>query len=208
MVHGSLSGAEVLIVERDEPIRKMIAVLLRRAGFRTRSIARIDDTPSLFERKHFDVVVADALQPLAARGPALLARTVLVTTMAPPLLQVEPGTVFAVLRKPFDIDELVEAVRGCSRASREKRPVDVGRLRRFVADAPDLRRVLAAPSESPRELLLRSEMRRTMGELSEALHDAAELEPSRARADTFLAASAVAADLAGRVTATLTRVDH
>jgi hypothetical protein len=74
--------------------------------------------------------------------------------------------------------------------------VDLHTLERFVASVPALRDALSAPMSSPCELLLLSEIRRTVRELSNALQVAADGEPNRVRAAVFLAASMVAADLA------------
>jgi CheY-like chemotaxis protein len=182
----------VLIIEREAIIRRLMAAVLRRTGFRTRSITRIEAAAAL-DVDGIDAVVADAWQPVAAAAPQLLPRTVIVTASP----EGAAPTVFAVLGRPFDVDELVQAVRSCARRrADEPPPVDLRTLRRFVEDVPRLRRVLTGEWPSPRELILRSEMRRTVQRLSDAFREVARQEPSRTRAAAFLAASMIAEELA------------
>ncbi|HEV7920709.1 MAG TPA: response regulator [Thermoanaerobaculia bacterium] len=198
----------VLIIDPDESIRKMMSAVLRRAGFATRSVGTLNGAALLLSRTKVDAIVrdvnlapavrAEAMQQLAATAREILWRTVIATTSGP--VDLTAIECFAVIRKPFDIDQLVRVVRACVERNRTEEHVtmDVQALQRFVSNAADLRRVFAAPTASPRELLLRSEMRRTILELSAALSEAARAEPSRTRAAAFQTASAVAAELVTR----------
>lgn len=215
------SSGAVLIIEPDHSIRLLMTGVLRRAGFAVRSVSDLDAAAAVLRETEIDAIVRDlnlapasrsrSLQQLAATGAEVLRRTIIATTAADYELHlagyVKP---FAVLCKPFDIVELVRIVGACVRRDRAERPVaDIPALQQFVTSVPHLRRVLAGPTATSRELLLRSEMRRTLMELSEALSEAAEAESSRSRAAAFLAASAVAADLVARPTgATLARRGH
>ena len=69
-------------------------------------------------------------------------------------------------------------------------------VERFVETIPRLRRLLALPAASDRELRLRAEMRRTIARLAATLHDAARAERKKSRAAVYRAAAMVAADLA------------
>ena len=86
--------------------------------------------------------------------------------------------------------------------------VDLRAVGRFVRDVPSLRRVLALPAASDRELLLRAEMRRTIAMLAETLDEAARAEERRIRAAVYRAAAIVAADLAAVAAASVTRRGH
>jgi hypothetical protein len=122
-----------------------------------------------------------------------LSRTVITTTAQERALnESEAGNAFAVIRKPFDIEELMRVVVECARQT----AVDISTLQRFVTSLPSLRSVLTAPTPSPRELMLRGEMRRTILKLSVAFHAVAQTELSRTQAAAFLHASAAAAELA------------
>jgi hypothetical protein len=74
--------------------------------------------------------------------------------------------------------------------------VDLNAVKRFVRTVPSLRRLLALPALSDRELLLRAEMRQTIAKLAAALDEAARGEPGKIRAAVYRAAAAAAADLA------------
>ncbi|HEX6096970.1 MAG TPA: hypothetical protein VF432_11650 [Thermoanaerobaculia bacterium] len=69
-------------------------------------------------------------------------------------------------------------------------------VERFVRAVPRLRRLLALPAASDRELLLRAEMRRTIATLATTLDEAARGERRRTRAALYRAAANVAAELA------------
>lgn len=88
--------------------------------------------------------------------------------------------------------------------------VDLGAVERFVMTVPSLRRLLALPAASDRELLLRAEMRRTIAALAATLDEAARGERRSARAAVYRVTAIVAADLAttsGAVNAPVT-LDH
>jgi CheY-like chemotaxis protein len=214
-------GTSVLIIEADDSIRRLIATTLERAGFRTSSAK--DGWPS-GETEHA-VIVRDvnlrppgrerALEEVAAVAPELLRRTV-VTTTAPARAAkaIGAGRVFAVISKPFDLDELVSVVTRCANSSRRTRAKrsrkevepapapDLGpsgemeSVRRFVTSVPSLRQVLSVPVATQAEATLRAEMCRTIGALSVTLNDAACVETSLTRVAVFRAASKVAERLA------------
>jgi DNA-binding NtrC family response regulator len=204
----------VLIVEPDESIRMMIEVVLRHADFRTHAVGAIEEAVELIAGDGIDVVVRDlnlarverarAKQQLVGIAPELLKRTVLTTT-APDRVVEEVGAAkaFAVIRKPFDVEELVRVVRNCAQGAREHEdeearvpPMNMHTVQHFVKSVPALRDALTAAMPTPHELLVRNEMRRTMRELADALYEASEIEHNHTRAAEFFAASVVAADLA------------
>lgn len=73
--------------------------------------------------------------------------------------------------------------------------VDVRSLRRFMSELPALERLFAEPVCSKTELIVRSEMRRTVLSLAVALEEIARLETCRTRAETLFAASRLANEL-------------
>lgn len=208
-------GGVVLVIESDEAIRRMLSVVLQREGFRVRTAASAETAGALARA---DVIVRDvsltpaarreSLRQLAAVPAEVRRRTIVATTGR----ACDGMDVFAVLRKPFDIDELVRTVIACAKRTREERLVSspsLASLQRFVSSVPSLRRILTAAQPSPRELLLRVEMRRAMAELSEVLQEASRAERDRARAAAFRAGAMVAADLARvPVAATPMRAGH
>ena len=70
--------------------------------------------------------------------------------------------------------------------------IDETSVRRFISELPALGRILAEPVTSKHELIVRSEMRRTVLSLAAALAAAAHAETCVARADAFFTASRLA----------------
>ncbi len=224
----------VLIIEADDTIRRMIAVTLEHAGFRTSSMK--DGGPT--GDPEYAVIVRDvnlrpagrerALEELAATAPEVLRRTVVTTTASPRAAKaIGDGRVFAVLCKPFDLEDLVSIVSRCANSSRPARAarsrkggepeagpaMEMASVRRFVSNVPRLQQVLSVPVTSAAEAALHAEMRRSIGALSVMLDKAARTETSRTRVAVFRAASKIAARLASTTAwsetrAASTRRDH
>lgn len=226
MAPDTRSGGSVLIIDSDAGIRRLIAAVLEHAGFRTAGVADVQSAAAKLKTSSFSVIVRDlnlapaerrrSLQQLAATAPELLRRTV-VTTTAPARAEtaLTAGTVFAIVSKPFDIDNLVTAVQECARASREADrrgetrmssarqpdpdavvPLKLDSLQRFALSVPNLQHLLSDPVGGQREAVLRAEMRRTLGTLAATLSEAAHVEGSGTRAAVLRAASTVATRLA------------
>ena len=217
----SPSVGSVLIIESDPSVRAMMVHVLQRAGFET---CTGDGDGS---HKEFDVIVrdlnlapaaqAEARRELTSMPPHILQRTVIATTEPDALAKrLGAAAAFAVIRKPFDIEEFIRVVTACARGPRHHshrsrpalhdadadggdgaRPIRVEALRKFVKDAPNMRQLLMSPVVSPDELLLRAEMRQMIRALSAALTEAAEAEPSDTRAAVYASVARMAQDLAG-----------
>jgi len=228
MAPESGSAVSVLIIDTDSGIRGLVAIVLEQAGFHTVGVDDLQSAATALNTLTFAAVVRDlnlapsesrrSLKRLAATSPELLRRTVVMTTAAARAEKaIAAGTVFAIVGKPFDIANLVTAVRACAlgacdadrwaagtpalphprQGESETGPsVKLSSVERFVTTVPSLQRMLAEPVASEREAVLRAEMRRTLGTLSSTLLDAAHVEASRIRAAVFRAASTVASQLA------------
>ncbi len=129
----------VLIVEDDQSIRNLLSVAATRWGFATEAcgtgadaIARIGDGSD------FDVVVLDLMMPVTSgydvilyiREKQLPVPVIVVTAVVRNLEldRLDPGVVRAVLRKPFDLDRLSEAIASACRARRTAGRSDAGPL--------------------------------------------------------------------------------
>ncbi|MBV8518983.1 MAG: hypothetical protein JO197_16430 [Acidobacteria bacterium] len=213
----------VLIVDRDEAVRTMVAALLRRAGFTTRGYADCDAIGADAEQTAAAIVRdvdlsarnrAAALEEIERVPAEVLRRTVIMTTAPAAVVKnAALAKAFAVVRKPFEVSALVDAVRRCSEQSRQHRvrgshrgadleegsaaTVNVARVERFLRSVPKLRALLGSESRTMHELLLGNEMRRTTLELANVLYAAAQLERDRKRAAVLLGAARAAAELAG-----------
>ena len=114
----------VLVVEDDPAIRRLVMMVLQRQGYRTETAADGMEAVVKLDNSAYDVIVLDLMMPnldgftflnrLAERQPDRL-NSVIVTSAASPNLIRERmnGKTFQVLPKPFDIHELVGAVRLC-----------------------------------------------------------------------------------------------
>jgi CheY-like chemotaxis protein len=115
-----LQGRLVLIVEDDEPTQKLLQAVLHHSGYATEIAADGAQAISRLEAQDFAVIVLDVMMPAVGgyEVVAYLARSgkripVVICSAAGPkaLADFDPDVVKAVVRKPFDIEQLVNAVR-------------------------------------------------------------------------------------------------
>jgi len=194
----SQRATSVLVVEDDTALREMFVALLTHHGFK---VECVNDGNSALEKLDGDhdyaVMLLDLMMPgtngydvlarLRTTHPSLLQQTIVTTGVSQrDLRRIDPNAVFAVLRKPFDMDRLVSTINDCasrsgkSRAHRTHRPAGGdgeedaetkfdASVRRFASALPELRRILSDATCSERELMLRNELRRIIGEAATVL---------------------------------------
>lgn len=123
-----MRSPKVLVVDDDDAIRLLIATILRRERcYDVHTASGGIEALSRMALTAYDVVVldlmmpdvsgADVLESLALRDP--LHKCVVLMSAASPIdvaASVTPN-VCLTLRKPFDIDAMVDAVRRCVKAS-------------------------------------------------------------------------------------------
>jgi CheY-like chemotaxis protein len=121
------AAPSILVVEDDPAIRAMLLSALRRESLHVESA--VDGMDGLQKAKEHDfaVVVVDLMMP-RMDGFAFVEELRLLRTDLRPIVfvmtayddamlhRLEPGTVHAYLRKPFDVSLLVEMVRDCAEA--------------------------------------------------------------------------------------------
>jgi DNA-binding response OmpR family regulator len=110
----------VLIVEDNDQIRSLLGDALADAGFDARAASNGAEALALADRWQPDAIVLDLMMPVMdgatflrqrQRVPALASVPVLVLSAHPkPDLLLDGLDVTVVLRKPYDLDELLEAV--------------------------------------------------------------------------------------------------
>ena len=113
----------VLVVDDDGSIRGLVSSLLEREGFAIEEAENGDMAISAIEQKKFDAVVLDlmmrngsgqdVLQLLATKRPHVKCVVVISATSAANIEAIDNDNVEAKLRKPFDIHDLLDAVRRC-----------------------------------------------------------------------------------------------
>jgi two-component system, OmpR family, response regulator len=118
-----VANPAVLVVDDDLPIQGMVRSVLHREGFAVDIAGSGNDAVALLGQRSYDAIVLDVmmrdgsghdvLSALAATRPAVKC-VVVVSAMAPAQIEELPDdNVQASLRKPFEIMDLVAAVRRC-----------------------------------------------------------------------------------------------
>ena len=119
------TAAEVLIVEDDVQIQRLLTAILTRDGMTPVVAADGKAALALLETADFDAIVLDLMLPLmngfdvlrhlSVANPAMLERTVVVTGASERMYRNSPQIrqTRALLRKPFDVVRLQEEVAAC-----------------------------------------------------------------------------------------------
>jgi two-component system response regulator VanR len=116
------NAVHILIVEDDEPTQKLLQAVLRRYGYTSEVASDGEEGITRLRARDYDVVVLDIMMPYVG-GRAVIdflsAETrkvpVIVCSAAGPsaLAGFDPEIVKGVVRKPFDVDEFIVAIRSC-----------------------------------------------------------------------------------------------
>lgn len=117
--------ARILVAEDDDGIRSLIGVALRKEGYEVEFAADGDETIAAIGVTDYDAILLDLMMP-GASGFEVLAslhrkksdiakkRVIIVTAMAEKdLKNLTADRVFAVIRKPFDLDDMLATVARC-----------------------------------------------------------------------------------------------
>ena len=118
-------NARVLVVEDDPAICTLLQALLHRRGYACDVVADGNEAIRRLRRDPYSAILLDLMLPgtfgfevirfLRAERPSMTPRVVIITAAsAATLRDFDTSTVRAVLRKPFDIQELLEHVDACA----------------------------------------------------------------------------------------------
>lgn len=116
-------AAKILVIDDDRSIRGLIGHLLHRHGMEVECAENGAEALELVRRCDFEAVLLDLMMPtmngfdfldaVRREKPKLIGRTIVVTAFSrqghPPAVD----GVFAVIRKPFDIDNLIAVLDVC-----------------------------------------------------------------------------------------------
>ena len=117
----------VLVVEDDVALSELLRNVLGRRGMSVEiadrgetAVAAIESGPDRYDTVILDLMLpglsgTEVLQSIHERNPELLSRVIVLTAVSTAVLKRLPFTasVWRVLRKPFDLSELLEVVRAC-----------------------------------------------------------------------------------------------
>jgi CheY-like chemotaxis protein len=113
----------VLVVDDDDSTRNMLLAVLRQGGFAADAAASGEEALSRLDTTNYSAVVLDVVMPgisgievmrrLASTGRHTKCVVLMSAGIESLLDDAPPALVHTKLRKPFNIKDVVEAVRGC-----------------------------------------------------------------------------------------------
>jgi CheY-like chemotaxis protein len=115
----------VLVVDDDKAIRALISTILTRKGFEVEVARNGAEAIQKIEASPYQAILLDLMMPIAdgyevinyleRTAPERLGACVIVLTAVSTadLRKLEGKPVFRIIRKPFDVDELVTTVAEC-----------------------------------------------------------------------------------------------
>ncbi|MEA2462333.1 MAG: hypothetical protein QOJ98_80 [Acidobacteriota bacterium] len=115
----------VLVVEDDAAIRAFLATLLSHSGYACDFSPDGNDAVDRLRNAEYDAILLDLMLPgqfgfdiirfLNAERPAMSPRVIVLTAASQATLRdFDESQVHTVMRKPFDIDQLLTNVRACA----------------------------------------------------------------------------------------------
>lgn len=121
----SQTRSRVLVVEDDEAIRVLVRTVLVRYGYQVETANDGVQAIECIRRNNYDAILMDFMMPfktgldvlewMSESRPEVVKGCVIVFTAAAPrdLQEFDQESVFAVIRKPFDLQQLVLTVKSC-----------------------------------------------------------------------------------------------
>ena len=114
---------KVLVVDDDDSTRKMIVAVLQQAGYAADAAANGVEALACLDATSYSAIVLDVVMPgmggvevmrrMASTGRHTKCVVLMSAGMESLLNDAPPALVHTKLRKPFNIKDVVEAVRGC-----------------------------------------------------------------------------------------------
>lgn len=123
MQRGMTSAPEILVVDDDDAIRRLVATVLQRNGYRCAEARNGDEAIELLKEKHYSAVILDLMMPIR-NGYEVLQflndqkidrECVVVMTAAGTrgTRDLHSPLIHSILFKPFDLEDIIGAVNSC-----------------------------------------------------------------------------------------------
>jgi CheY-like chemotaxis protein len=125
MPEESEATRRILVVDDDLPIRLLVSRVLSREGYAVDSAENGAIAVERIAADHYDAIILDFMMPVMdglevldwihRQHPGSAKECVIVLTAASTrdLARFDPADVFAVVRKPFDLDDIISNVKRC-----------------------------------------------------------------------------------------------
>ena len=121
---GEPNSVGILVVEDDLSIRRLLLTVLQREGFRVETASDGIEAVLKLGLCDYDVIVLDLMMPnldgfafidsMREHDPGRLDRIIVTSAASPAIIRERlHGKPFAVVPKPFDLEELVARIREC-----------------------------------------------------------------------------------------------
>jgi two-component system cell cycle response regulator CpdR len=155
-----------LVIENDAGTRKLLNVLLTRVGMDVDLVPTGDDAFIALQHVPYDVLVIDLLLPgrtgmdllagFAAERPHLLSRSVVLSSASPMQLDLvrERWPEVLVIRKPFELGEVLEATQQIAARSEPRESSAAAKFCRYSLRAGAKAGVVVAPNSESLDLVL------------------------------------------------------
>src|SRR5437867_4120759 len=123
------AGTSVLVVDHDQALRGLFTTLLSKNGFEVDTAADGRVAFDQIHRHNYSVILLDLMMPeingfelldrLERDSPALLDKVIVMTGASQRAIQnFDSSRVWGLIRKPFDIDNLVSSTVACAEGKR------------------------------------------------------------------------------------------
>lgn len=119
------SGPAVLVVDDDQALRGLYTALLSRRRFNVDCVANGRTAWEQLSRNAYSVILLDLMMPevngfellerVRRDSPSLLSRIIVMTGISQRSLEaLDTSNVWGLIRKPFDIDNLLSSTMACA----------------------------------------------------------------------------------------------
>lgn len=117
----SFRRKRALLLDDDAAMRRLLSLLLKRAGFAVDSVVSGNDAIEAIEKQNYTAITLDLMMPLEGgmtvirylreNDPEKLRRVIVITGAPDAVLDPIRDELFAIVRKPFKHEELVQTAK-------------------------------------------------------------------------------------------------